>query len=96
VHLADELGKLAELRSQGQLSEEEFAAAKKRLLSASPSGPPPSLWNNEDRRRTDHVPIEEPTETKGRNSARTVKIGSSLLMIVGVVIVARAHRLAAS
>jgi predicted Zn-dependent peptidase len=32
--VADEISKLADLRAQGLLTEEEFAAAKQRLISA--------------------------------------------------------------
>jgi phage shock protein PspC (stress-responsive transcriptional regulator) len=37
--LADELGKLAELRGNGGLTEEEFTRAKERLLNAQPQPP---------------------------------------------------------
>ena len=39
--LADELGKLAELRASGSLTEEEFNSAKERLLRAGPAGAGP-------------------------------------------------------
>jgi phage shock protein C len=39
--LADELGKLAELRANGSLTEAEFISAKERLLRAAPAGVAP-------------------------------------------------------
>jgi phage shock protein C len=36
--LADELGKLSELRANGALTEEEFKRAKERLLNTEPTG----------------------------------------------------------
>ena len=41
--LADELGKLSELRANGELTEEEFARAKERLLRAEPGQPADTL-----------------------------------------------------
>ncbi|MGO9935699.1 MAG: PspC domain-containing protein [Steroidobacteraceae bacterium] len=54
--LADELGKLAELRAQGTLTEEEFTRAKERLLSTEqthPKDPLVSAVNTFRRSRTD-------------------------------------------
>jgi Short C-terminal domain len=41
MNLTDELRKLAELRNEGQLTDQEFAAAKKRLLSEDGREPSP-------------------------------------------------------
>lgn len=43
MSLTDELRKLAELREQGSLSEEEFVAAKQRLLAGDPATPLPPM-----------------------------------------------------
>jgi len=54
--LADELGKLAELRANGGLTEEEFKRAKERLLNteqASSNDPVASAVNTFRRSRTD-------------------------------------------
>ena len=54
--LGDELSKLAELRSSGSLTEEEFARAKQRLLNSAPAhsnDPVVSAVNSFRRSRTD-------------------------------------------
>jgi len=54
--LADELGKLSELRANGGLTEEEFKRAKERLLGAEPvrpNDPLASAVNTFRRSRTD-------------------------------------------
>ncbi len=54
--LADELSKLAELRANGGLTEEEFKRAKERLLNTEPtssSDPVASVVNTFRRSRTD-------------------------------------------
>lgn len=54
--LGDELGKLAELRSSGNLTEEEFRRAKERLLQSEqtrPSDPVVSAVNSFRRSRND-------------------------------------------
>lgn len=54
--LGDELSKLAELRSSGSLTEEEFARAKQRLLNSEPAhsnDPVASAVNSFRRSRTD-------------------------------------------
>jgi phage shock protein C len=54
--LADELGKLADLRASGGLTEEEFKRAKERLLGGDPVGSPDPLTsavNTFRRSRTD-------------------------------------------
>jgi phage shock protein C len=54
--LADELGKLAELRANGVLTEEEFKRAKERLLNSDPARPNDALasaMNTFHRSRTD-------------------------------------------
>ncbi len=43
MNLTDELRKLAELRNEGQLTDQEFTDAKKRLLSEDSSEPPTLL-----------------------------------------------------
>lgn len=54
--LADELGKLSELRANGHLTEEEFSRAKERLLNTGQAGSPDPLAtavNTFRRSRTD-------------------------------------------
>jgi hypothetical protein len=41
MNLADELGKLAELREAGHLTDQEFADAKRRLIAEAGAAPPP-------------------------------------------------------
>ena len=56
MSLADELGKLSELRASGGLTEEEFQRAKESLLHAEtprPDGPLASAVNTFRRSRTD-------------------------------------------
>ena len=56
--LSDELTKLAELRSSGTLTEEEFVKAKERLLQAGPTHPNDPLVsavNSFRRSRTDRL-----------------------------------------
>jgi phage shock protein C len=58
VNLSDELGKLAELRASGTLTDEEFARAKQRLLEGQPvppGDPAVSAVNAFRRSRTDRV-----------------------------------------
>ena len=64
MSIADEVAKLAKLREEGALSEDEFARAKANLLQGGPPvvDPPVAVSSSAVATRTDQVPIEASAE----------------------------------
>jgi hypothetical protein len=78
--ITDELGKLADLRREGHLTEQEFADAKRQLLLQGDAAAP-TLSKGQNERVTDGViPIEEKTFQSSRWTSRNLFFPDALIL----------------
>jgi hypothetical protein len=81
MNLTDELRKLADLRQEGQLTDQEFADAKQKLLAQGPDAPPPLPLKIREEGISDGVSrIAEKTYWSSRWSANNLFFRDSVVV----------------
>ena len=78
--ITDELGKLADLRREGHLTEQEFADAKRQLLRQGDADAPTLSKSQNERVTAGVIPIEEKTFQSSRWTSRNLFFPDALIL----------------
>jgi hypothetical protein len=81
MNISDELCKLADLRREGHLTEEEFAEAKRQLLSRGDGEPKPQLDSHSEGLTDGSIPREEKSYQSSRWTSGNIFFPDSIVLV---------------